>query len=160
VRIDWTGVTRGGLIEVRVSSTMHVASARQAWVRFLHRFHDAGHAYVVTVRAPPDIPVSRSAPSISGTTTQGQTLMASHGAWSNDATSYTYQWEDCDSSGGTCSAIRGARNQTHMLTAADVGDAIRVEVSASNVGGVSRPATSTQTTVVATLSSPPTAARR
>jgi hypothetical protein len=159
VRIDWTGVTRGGLVEVRVSSTMHIAWAREAWLRFLHRFHDAGHAYAVTFKAPPDIPVNRSAPSISGTTTQGQTLMASDGAWSNDATAYTYQWEDCDSSDGTCSAIRGARNQTHMLTAADVGDAIRVEVSASNVGGVSRPATSTPTTVVAPLLSAPTAAR-
>jgi hypothetical protein len=159
VRIGWTGVTRGGLVEVRVSSTMHITSAREAWLRFVHRFHDAGHAYAVTFKAPPDIPVNRSAPSISGTTTQGQTLLASPGAWSNDATSYTYQWEDCDSSGGTCSEIRGARNQTYTLTAGDVGDAIRVEVSASNAGGVSRPATSTPTTVVASPLSPPTAAR-
>jgi hypothetical protein len=48
VRIDWTGVTRGGLVDVRVSSNMSIASAQEAWLRFLHRFHDAGHAYVVT----------------------------------------------------------------------------------------------------------------
>ena len=107
VRIDWTGVTRSGLIEVRVSSRLRISYARQAWLGFLHRFHDAGHAYVVTFQAPSDIPVNRSGPSISGTTPQGQTLMASLGAWSNDATSYTYQWEDCDSSGGSAWRSRG-----------------------------------------------------
>jgi len=55
VRIDWTGVTRAGLIEVQVSSKLDSSFAREAWLGFLHRFHDAGHAYVVAFRASPDI---------------------------------------------------------------------------------------------------------
>ena len=148
VYIDWTGVDRRGLVEVRVSSTLHMSSAREAWQRFLQRFDDAGSAYVVSFQAPPDIPVERSAPSISGTTTQGHTLTASHGSWSNDATSYSYRWEQCDSTGAACWAIGAARNKTYKLTASDVGDAIRVQVTASNTGGASRPATSIPTTVV------------
>jgi hypothetical protein len=155
IRIDWTGVDRRGLVEVRVRTAMHMSYAREAWQRFLQRFHDAARAYVVTFQAPPDVPVNRIVPSISGATTQGQTLTASDGSWSNDPTSYTYQWEDCDSSGSSCSAIAGATSQTHTLTASDIGHLIRVQETASNVGGASRRATSLPTAVVAVPSSPP-----
>ncbi len=155
IRIDWTGVDRRGLVEVRVRTAMPMSYAREAWQRFLHRFHDAGRAYLVTFQAPPDVPVSRIAPSISGATTQGQTLTASDGSWSNHPTSYTYQWQDCDSSGSSCSPIAGATSQTYTLTASDIGHLIRVQETASNVGGASRPATSLPTAVVAFPSSPP-----
>lgn len=152
VRVDWTGVDRRGLVEVRVRSAMHMSRAREAWQAFLRRFHDSGRAYVVTVHAPPDAPVDRHPPSISGTATEGQAVTVSDGAWSNHPTSYTHQWEDCDSSGLSCSAIAGATGQTYTLTASDVGDTIRVEETASNAGGPGQPATSIPTTVVA---SPP-----
>jgi hypothetical protein len=155
IRIDWTGVDRRELVEVRVQTAMHMSYAREAWKRFLHRFHDAGRAYVVTFQAPPDVPANRVAPSISGATTQGQALTASDGSWSNHPTSYTYQWEDCDSSGSSCSAVAGATSQTYTLTASDVGHLICVQETASNVGGASRPATSLPTAVVASPSSPP-----
>ena len=140
---------------MRVTSAMPVSYARRAWQAFLHRFDDAGHAYTVSFQAPPDAPVDRSAPSISGSASQGQTLTESHGVWSNGPTAYAYQWEDCDISGQSCSAISGATGQTYTLTAADAGHTIRVQEIASNPGGAGQPATSAATAVVAEPMSSP-----
>jgi hypothetical protein len=56
VLIDWTGVDRRGLVEVRVTSAMPLSFARSAWYSFLRRFSDAGYAYTVSFQAPPDPP--------------------------------------------------------------------------------------------------------
>ena len=92
-------------------------------------------------------PTNTALPSISGTTTQGQTLSASNGSWSNSPTSYAYQWRRCDSSGGNCSGISAASSSTYLLQAVDVGSTIRVIVTASNAYG-SASATSASTVVV------------
>ena len=147
--INWTGVDGRGLVEVRVTSAMPVSYARSAWHAFLRRFDDAGNAYRVSFQAPPDPPVNSSAPSISGSASVGQTLTESHGVWSNIPTAYRYQWEDCDFSGQSCSAISGATGQTYALTATDAGHTIRVQEVASNSGGAGQPATSAATAVVA-----------
>jgi acid phosphatase len=94
------------------------------------------------------VPVNTSPPTISGTAQQGQTLTESHGSWTNEPTSYTYQWQQCDSSGGTCHAIVGATSQTYLLGAADVGHTIRVQETAHNAGGASSPASSAVTAPV------------
>jgi hypothetical protein len=96
-------------------------------------------------------PVNTAAPTVSGTTTQGQTLTASPGSWSNSPTRYAYQWFDCN--GGGCAAIAGATGQTYTLGAGDVGDSIIVQVSASNAGGTSAIAGSAATATVQTTSS-------
>jgi hypothetical protein len=145
VFINWTGVDKRGLVRVSVTSQMPMSYAINAWEAFLRRFDDAGHAYTVTFHALPDPPADTSAPSISGTASEGQTLTESHGVWSNSPIAYTYQWEDCDFSGASCSAISGATGQTYTLTAADVGHTIRVQEVASNSGGAGQPATSDAT---------------
>ena len=89
-----------------------------------------------------------SGPSISGTTTQGQTLTESPGSWSNSPTGYADQWQDCDPLGNSCTPIAGATSESHTLTAADVGHTIRVQEIASNAGGQSSPAVSPATPVV------------
>jgi len=147
--INWTGVNRQGLVEVTVSTAMPVSDAQGVWQAFLRRFDDAGHAYTVSFQTPPDPPLDTAVPSISGTPSQGQTLTESHGAWSNSPTAYTYQWEDCDPSGQSCSPIGDATGQTYTLTAGDVGDTIRVQEVASNTGGAGQPAQSAPTAVVA-----------
>jgi hypothetical protein len=96
-------------------------------------------------------PSSTGGPGISGTVTQGQTLTETHGAWSNSPTSFGYQWEDCDSSGNACSAITGATAQSYVLAAGDVGHTLRVQETASNAGGSSSPATSSQSGVIQAL---------
>ena len=61
-------------------------------------------------------PASSAPPTITGTAQQGQTLTEHHGTWANyPASSYTFQWEDCDDSG--CSAIPGATGSSYVAAA-------------------------------------------
>jgi hypothetical protein len=92
-------------------------------------------------------PLSTTPPTITGTAQQGQMLTEHHGTWANSpATSYTYQWQDCDDSG--CSPIAGAIGPTYALQASDVGDSIAVQETATNLGGAGLPASSARTSVV------------
>jgi hypothetical protein len=95
-------------------------------------------------------PANTALPTISGTTTQGQTLSSSNGFWSNSPTSYSYQWRRCNSSGVSCAHISGASASSYTLVGADFGSTIRVVVTASNSYG-SANTTSAQTAVVATV---------
>ncbi len=83
----------------------------------------------------PAAPADSTAPGISGTAQQGDTLTASHGVWSNSPTAYSYAWKDCDGSGNNCAPIAGATSNTYRLTAADVGSYVSVTVTAMNSGG-------------------------
>lgn len=83
----------------------------------------------------PNAPANTALPSVSGTATQGQTLTTSNGSWSNSPSSYTYGWQDCNSSGASCSTIAAATSSSYRLTANDVGHTIRSVVTASNSGG-------------------------
>jgi hypothetical protein len=102
---------------------------------------------------PPPIPVNISAPTIVGTAQQGQALTAQNGSWSNEPTSFAYQWQRCDTTGSNCSAIPEATAQTYTLKTADVGATVRVAVSASNLGGASSQVSSVQTAVVTAATS-------
>lgn len=93
-------------------------------------------------------PVEVNAPSISGTAQQDDTLSEVHGSWTNSPASYTYQWEDCDDAGQSCTPISGATGQTYTLAATDVGHTIVVVETASNAGGSGTPAASAPTAVV------------
>jgi hypothetical protein len=78
-------------------------------------------------------PRNTSAPTISGTPQEGQTLSAGPGAWSGAAPiSFTYQWNRCDTSGANCAALTGATGQTYNTTGSDVAHTLRVTVKASN----------------------------
>jgi hypothetical protein len=65
-----------------------------------------------------------------------------NGSWTNSPTSFTHQWQRCDTSGNNCTPIPGATRQTYTLTAADVGSTIAVQETASNEAGTGAPATS------------------
>lgn len=95
-------------------------------------------------------PSNTSLPTISGTTTQGQTLSATTGTWTGSPTSYGYQWQDCDTSGANCGNINGATSSNYALTSNDVNHTIRVVVTATNSSG-SGSATSAATTTVGTV---------
>ena len=92
-------------------------------------------------------PTSTVAPTVTGTDTQADVLTASEGTWSGSPDTYAYQFEDCNSSGASCVAISGATNQSYTLASTDVGDTIRVIVTASNGAGPTN-ATSAYTGVV------------
>jgi hypothetical protein len=100
-------------------------------------------------------PSNTAVPTITGTPTQGQTLKEGHGKWTNSPTSYRYQWQRCDPTGASCTAIPGAVAQVFTLTAADAGHTLRVQEIAFNAGGLSGPASSDATGVVPVATPPP-----
>ena len=111
----------------------------------------AGHKSVpvtrtINIDTPP--PSNDSAPAITGTPTDLSTLTEHHGAWSGSPTSYSYQWQRCDSAGANCTDIPGATSQTYKLLDADVGHTIVVLETATNAGGDSTPAASDPTDVI------------
>lgn len=107
-----------------------------------------------TTLPPLNPPVNSTPPSISGTPQAGQTLAASTGSWSGNPTGYAYRWEDCDTSGGSCTAIGGASSSSYTAQSTDVGYTIRVAVTASNGVGAAT-ASSTATGVVSAPAPPP-----
>jgi subtilase family serine protease len=96
----------------------------------------------LTAFAKKESPTVESAPSISGTAEQGQTLSAGHGTWSSSPSTYAEQWMLCSSSGASCTAISGATSTTYVPPSSAVGKTIRVQVTASNASGASSPAVS------------------
>lgn len=93
------------------------------------------------------VPVNSVAPVITGTPTQGQTLAATTGTWSNGPT-YAYQWTR------NAVDIAGSTASTHLLGASDAGTVIRVRVTATTTGG-SASATSAPTASIAGPPPPP-----
>jgi len=93
-------------------------------------------------------PANTALPTISGTAQQGQTLMVTDGTWANSVASYSYAWQDCDSSGNNCMNIDDATSSSYTLQASDVGATLRSVVTASNSGG-SVSASSAATAIVA-----------
>src|SRR5207245_2347421 len=101
-----------------------------------------------TATVVPLPPSNEAPPTITGTAQQGQTLTEVHGTWANNPTSFTYQWQQCDSSGNNCASISGATKQTYEVAAGDVGHTIRVQETATNAGGSGTPVSSAATAVV------------
>ena len=95
----------------------------------------ASPATLVVLGLPPLAPVNTSAPAITGNTVEGETVKASTGAWTGSPTSFSYEWQDCDGSGASCVPIGEANGPTHVLGASDVGETLRVQVTATNAGG-------------------------
>ena len=123
------GVTSGdvgGTIRVQVTASNAAGSATAS--------SDASGV----VTSTPTPPANVSAPVITGTAQQGQTLTANPGSWSGtQPISYAYQWRRCDGQGAGCANIAGAAQSTYVLQAADVGFTLRVRVTASNAVGSS-----------------------
>jgi hypothetical protein len=94
-------------------------------------------------------PTNTALPMISGEATDEMTLTASTGTWAGTPPiSYTYQWESCNSSGGSCASISGATSSSYTIAHEQVGHTIRVTVTASNSAGEAS-ATSAATATVA-----------
>ncbi len=102
-------------------------------------------AYVSTSDQAP--PVSVYPPTISGDFAYyssgeagwGGTVTATEGTWtSSDPTTYSFQWQECDSSGANCSNVAPTgllAPDQYTITPGEVGDTIRVAVTATNAYG-------------------------
>jgi hypothetical protein len=78
---------------------------------------------------PVEVPVNEELPEITGNLYPGETLTVSNGTWTNEPTSYAYQWKK----GGT--PIIGATSNTYVAQVGDGSAAITADVTASNAGG-------------------------
>ena len=107
------------------------------------------------------VPVNATPPSISGTPMSGQTLTASPGAWTEQPTEFRYRWERCSKADGTCIWYReeSPENQSYVVIPEDVGNTLRVRVTAVNEAGKSEPATSAPIEVETTALPRPRASR-
>jgi hypothetical protein len=97
------------------------------------------------------VPVNSTLPTITGSHVQTLTLTEHNGTWTNNPTSYAYQWERCDSNGSNCTAISSATSQKYALVKSDVGHTIRVQETASNAAGASSPVSSDATPAVLSI---------
>src|SRR3954454_11973976 len=105
------------------------------------------------------VPSNTALPAITGTPHVGQTLTASNGTWTENPTSFTYQWVRCPASGGQpdgsdCAVIGGATTSSYTVTTGDVGFRLRVRVNAVNGDGQATVA-SNATDLVAAQGGPP-----
>lgn len=88
---------------------------------------------VVSGFLPPEVTVI---PTISGTTTVGQTLTATSGTWPQTSSGYVYQWQR-STDGVSWSSISSATSSTYVLVTGDAGYVVRVQVSLSTNAGTS-----------------------
>jgi len=92
-------------------------------------------------------PANTAAPTITGTPQAGQTLTAVNGTWSNTPTSYTFQWQRCNAAGASCTNIPGETGQTRIVANDDVGNRLRVLVTATNGAGSTQAASAPTDTI-------------
>jgi hypothetical protein len=108
---------------------------------------------VAAVSAAPRVaPVNVDLPTITGTARVGELLTAQNGTWNNAPTEFRYRWLRCNPGGNNC-ALLPADGKTYRVAQADVGNTLRVRVTAVNADG-STNATSEQTAVVGTNAAP------
>jgi hypothetical protein len=102
-------------------------------------------------------PSNTAKPTISDTTPEtGQELTAGPGTWTGDQPIvFTYQWLRCNPGGNNCVEIPTADDQTYTVKSADVGNTVRVRVTATNVSGSE--SENSEATSVVTQGAPPPA---
>jgi hypothetical protein len=76
-------------------------------------------------------PINTAYPAVTGTAKRASTLTASQGTWSGVGNVYAYQWQR-SADGVSWSSIAGATDTAYTLVAADVGQRVRVLVTATN----------------------------
>ncbi len=75
--------------------------------------------------------------------------VATNGTWTGSPLAYSYQWEDCNSSGGECTPILGAVNGSYYPVTADQGHKLVAQVTAVNAGGSALAASAATSSAVA-----------
>lgn len=82
------------------------------------------------------VPANTAAPTIAGQPVVGEILNANRGTWTGtEPISYVYQWQRCNTSGGTCVNITVGTQQTYTVSSGELGETLRVQVTATNADG-------------------------
>ena len=100
-------------------------------------------------------------PSITGTAIQGRILVASVGTWAGATLSFAYQWVRCGADGGfpdgsNCTVVSGATSSSYTLAADDVGQRIRIRITASNSLGTQTAASNATAAIQSSATTQPT----
>ena len=119
-----TGADAGNTIEVCVSATNAYGTSMSEYCS----------DPTDPVSLPPPPAITGTEPSITGSGQAGDTLIASPGSWSGSPT-FTYQWQRCATQGSNCTNIPGATGSSYTLTSSDIGQFLRLEITATNIGG-------------------------
>jgi uncharacterized protein YukE len=94
-------------------------------------------------------PLNTALPAVTGHAIDEATLGATYGRWAGvTPLSYRFQWEACNAAGEACSQIGGATANKYKLLHVDVGETLRVIVTATNSEGGAT-VTSRQSSVIA-----------
>jgi hypothetical protein len=88
----------------------------------------------VATAAPQAPPVNIDLPTITGTPRVGEALTAQNGTWQGSPTSFRYRWLRCNENGGSCQLL-SSDGKTYRVGERDIGDTIRVRVTAVNADG-------------------------
>ena len=96
-------------------------------------------------------PTNTAIPVITGVALTGETLSNSRGSWSSSPSTYTYQWKRATTAGGSYTNISSATDRTYGVTDADIGNYIKVAVTATNGIGASSAVLSAATSIVIDL---------
>jgi hypothetical protein len=98
-------------------------------------------------------PVNTAPPTITGDASAGGTLTATPGTWNGaQPITFKYQWLICGTDGNACHDISGATAQSYQPTKNDVGNTVRVKVTATDSSG-STDTTSVPSSLVSATSS-------
>lgn len=109
---------------------------------------------LLAVPANAAAPTATGLPTISGNARAGQILTSTTGTFAGTGPlTYSRAWHRCDETGGACVPIAAMSGVTYTLTGADIGNTIRVAVTATNVEG-SAVATAPATATIAPLAPP------
>jgi signal peptidase I len=76
-------------------------------------------------------PKNTARPTISGQPVVGDTLTVNNGTWTG-ASTFSYQWLQCDANGNNCVEIAGATGKTYGVRSTDVGHELLAQVKAAN----------------------------
>jgi hypothetical protein len=82
-------------------------------------------------------PIATVLPVISGTVASGSTLTTDSGTWPGAPNAFTYSWHRSSDGGNTWTDIAGQTGTTYVLVSADVGYAIRSQVTVTTNAGSS-----------------------
>jgi hypothetical protein len=82
--------------------------------------------------ASTNAPTNTAKPVVTGTPAVGNELSATTGTWTGGVRTYRFQWQRCQLADLTCVNVSGATSRTYGIRTADIGQRIRVAVTASN----------------------------
>jgi GH25 family lysozyme M1 (1,4-beta-N-acetylmuramidase) len=80
-------------------------------------------------------PVATTPPQIEGDAVAGETLSLLTGDWGGSTTSFSHQWERCNTAGESCVPIAGATATQYVLTPGDIGSTVGLAETATDSGG-------------------------